>query len=119
MSMRLEKVAAQIRRDLGDIFIRENRTGVMITVTNVRMSDDLSIAKVYLSIFGPGADVSSIFENIKNRETEFRTKLAQKMKNQMRHMPEIHFYPDDTADYVQKIEAIFRKIKTDNPGTTE
>lgn len=110
MSLRLEKVGAQVKRDLGEIFVREARTGIIVTITGVRMTDDLSIAKVYLSVFAPGADVAAIFEGIRDRETHYRTELAHKMRNQLRRMPEIHFFLDDTAEYVSKIEAIFKKI---------
>jgi ribosome-binding factor A len=112
MSVRLEKVAAQVKRDLGDILLRETVSGIIVTVTQVRMTDDLSIAKVYISIFSPGGNVEDVFENLRNRETEFRTKLAHKLRNQLRHMPEVHFILDDTADYVNKIETIFRRIKS-------
>jgi ribosome-binding factor A len=120
MSVRLERVAAQVKRDLGEMFLREITPGVIVTITQVRMTEDLSIAKVYLSVFSPSGNAKEIFENLRNREKEFRTKLAQKMRNQLRRMPEVHFIYDDTADYVNRIEAIFKKINTINtPGTDE
>jgi ribosome-binding factor A len=115
--MRLEKVAAQVKRDLGEMFVRDVTPGVIVTITQVRMTEDLSIAKVFLSVFSPSGNAEQVFESLRNRETEFRTKLAQKMRNQLRRMPEVHFIYDDTADYVNRIEAIFKKINI--PGTDD
>jgi ribosome-binding factor A len=112
MSIRTERVAAQIKRDLGSILQKYQR-GSMLTVTTVRISDDLMVAKVYLSIFAPGNDTDAIFDHILEHATSIRTELATLVRHQLRRVPELQFFLDDTAEYVNKIENLFQKIKKD------
>lgn len=74
------------------------------------MTDDLSIAKVYLSVFSPGRDDKPVYKFINEHIDEIRYELASKIKNQVRKIPELHFYQDDTAEYVNKIEQLFKKV---------
>ena len=80
-----------------------NVSNLMISVTKVNVTSDLSIAKVYLSIF-PNNLASSYFENLKENKSQLRHDLSQKMKNQLRRIPELHFYLDDSLDYIEAIE---------------
>lgn len=112
MSIRTERLASVIQKDMGEILQRNYQpSGTFITVTRVRMTDDLSIAKVYLSIFSPGRDVKPIYERIDDAQDEIRYELASKIKNQVRRIPELLFYEDDTAEYVNKMEQLFDKAK--------
>jgi ribosome-binding factor A len=116
MSIRTERLASVIQKDLGEILQRNYQPmGTFITVTRVRMTDDLSIAKVYLSIFSPNRDVAPVYKKIDDSQDEIRYLLASKIKNQVRRIPELLFFEDDSAEYVNKIEDLFSKVKGDNP----
>lgn len=111
MGFRPERLAAVIKRDLGQIIQRSYQpSGTFVTVTNVIMTDDLSIAKVYLSVFSPGRDDKPVYEFIDDHIDEIRYDLASKIKNQVRKIPELHFYEDDTAEYVNKMEQLLKKV---------
>lgn len=115
MSIRTERLGSVIQKDLGQILQRNYQpAGTFITVTKVRMTDDLSIAKVYLSIFSPNREVESIYQHIDESQSEIRYELASKIKNQVRRIPELLFYEDDTAEYINKMENLFDKVKEDN-----
>ncbi|MFO7798763.1 30S ribosome-binding factor RbfA [Rhodohalobacter sp.] len=112
MSIRTERLSSVIKKDLGQILQRNYQpSGTFITVTQVRMTDDLSIAKVYLSVFSPNREVESIYKYIDDHQDEIRYELASKIKNQVRRIPELLFYEDDTAEYVNKIENLFEKVR--------
>ncbi|MDI6400911.1 30S ribosome-binding factor RbfA [Balneolaceae bacterium ANBcel3] len=113
MSIRTERVSALLKQDLGDILQKEYQHGGMITVTQVRISPDLMQAHVYLSILAPKGDESEHFNFILERTAEIRKKLAGRVRHQLRRVPELHFHRDDTADYVEKIDSLFRKIDGD------
>ncbi|MBO6586290.1 MAG: 30S ribosome-binding factor RbfA [Gracilimonas sp.] len=111
MGFRPERLAAVIKRDLGQIIQRSYQpSGTFVTVTNVVMTDDLSIAKVYLSVFSPGRDDKPVYEFIDEHIDQIRYDLASKIKNQVRKIPELHFYEDDTAEYVNKMEQLLKKV---------
>lgn len=108
MSIRTEKLASVIKKDLGEIIQRNFQpSGSFITITQVRITDDLSIAKVYLSVMAPGRDEVPIYQMIDERQDEIRYKLASKIRHQVRRIPELLFFHDDTAEYVNKIENLF------------
>ena len=112
MSIRTERLSSVIQKDLGQILQRNYQpSGTCITVTQVRMTDDLSIAKVYLSVFSPNREVKTIYKYIDDHQDEIRYELASKIKNQVRRIPELLFYEDDTAEYVNKIENLFEKVR--------
>tara|TARA_Y100001935_G_scaffold255663_1_gene270949 strand:+ start:126085 stop:126456 length:372 start_codon:yes stop_codon:yes gene_type:complete len=111
MSFRVERLGELLKRDLGDIIQRNFQPeGTFVTVTNVRVTPDLSIAKVYLSVFAPGRDKQVVLEYLDEQVATIRHKLAGKIKNQVRKIPELHFYEDDTAAYVNKMEQLFKKV---------
>jgi len=93
---------------LQDAIRKGNVSNLMISVTKVNVTSDLSIAKVYLSIF-PNNLASSYFENLKENKSQLRHDLSQKMKNQLRRIPELHFYLDDSLDYIEAIEKELNK----------
>lgn len=111
MSFRVERLGELLKRDLGEIIQREFQPdGTFVTVTQVRVTPDLSIAKVYLSVFAPGRDNQVVYEFIDERVSQIRHKLAGRIKNQVRKIPELHFYADETAEYVNKMEGLFKKV---------
>jgi len=112
MSIRTERLSAVIQRDLGKIIQRSYQpSGTFVTVTRVRMTDDLSIAKVYLSVLAPNRDDKTVYQFIDEHIPEIRKELASLIRNQVRKIPELHFYPDDTAEYVDKMEQLFKKVE--------
>jgi len=110
MSVRQEKIASVIKKELGK-YLQQNAVviakGAMVTVTVVRMSPDLSIAKVYISIFG-GKNNNDSFENIVNQSKLIRHEISKIVRNQLRKMPELHFYRDDSFDYAQEIDKLLQ-----------
>ena len=107
-SSRQDKVSRLIQKDLSDIFQKESLTlfkGALVSVTTVRISSDLSVAKVYLSIFSTNKDVDT-FALINKNKKSIRYKLGQRVKNQLRIVPELSFYLDDSLDYIENIEGL-------------
>ncbi len=110
-STRQSKVARLIQKDIGDIFQRLNKDilqGRLVTVTVVRVSPDLSFAKVFLSIF-PSEKVDEYLVHLQQFTKTVRTLLAQRVKNQLRIIPEISFVIDDSLDYADRIEELLKK----------
>ena len=85
-----------------------------MTVTNVRVSPDLGIAKVYISIFGM-PDSKKVMEEIDSHNKEIRKRLGDKIRHQARIIPELKFFLDDSLDYVDKIEKLLKDSQ--NKGT--
>lgn len=117
MSIRTKRLASVIQRDLGTILQQNYQpTGSFITVTQVRMTDDLSIAKVYLSVFTQDRDAKLVYQYIDENQDKIRFELASKIKNQVRRIPELLFFEDDTAEYVNRMEQLFEKTKKQRKG---
>jgi ribosome-binding factor A len=107
---RQKKINKLLQKDLGEIFQREAPNlfqRAMITVTRVNVTSDLSIAKVYLSIFG--SDAQNIIQLVKVNTTEIRHQLSQRVKNQLRQVPHLQFFVDDSLDYIQNIENLLKQ----------
>lgn len=120
MSIRTERLGSVIQKDIGAILQKNYQpSGTFITVTQVRLTDDLSIAKIYLSIFAPGRDTEPIYKAIDKHQDEIRYQLASKIKNQVRRIPELLFYEDDTAEYVNKMEKLFKKARESSSASFE
>jgi len=121
MSIRTEKVSSLIRQEISRLFTNQfsDLSPNMITVTHVKMSDDLSVAKIHLSIWGRVEDVDSTFSRIEDRKRDIRFELSKSIKNHFKIMPELVFLRDDSMDYVEKIEGIFKKIREQDAGKKE
>lgn len=121
MGFRPERLGEVIKRDLGRIIQKDYQPeGTFVTVTRVIMSPDLMIAKVYLSVFSPGRDDKVVYEYIDEHIDDIRFKLASRIRNQVRKIPELHFYVDDTAEYVNKMENLLSKLDIpDDPEDAE
>lgn len=109
---RLQKVARLIQRDMSEILQQEAAAlfeGAMITVTKTRVSADLSVARLYVSIFAlRGKTPGDIFKLLEEKKTFLRMKLAQRVKNQLRVIPEISFFLDDSLDYLENIDNLLK-----------
>jgi len=110
-SIRQQKAARLIQKDLAEIFLREGKNmfgNAMITVTTVRLSPDMSIARVYLSLFGV-KDKDSLYKNIQIYTSEIRKLLGLRIGKQVRIIPELKFFIDDSLDYMEKIDKALKQ----------
>jgi ribosome-binding factor A len=110
-STRQLKISRLIQKDLGTIFQQESRNlfdGTLITVTKVVVTKDLAIANVYLSLFGK-SDKTGMMEKIRKHGREVRHMLVQRVHNQLRIMPELHFHLDDSLDYIENIDHLLKE----------
>lgn len=120
-STRQQKINRLIQKEMGEIFRKETKlmNGVLISVSGVRASPDLGNAKVYLSIF-PSDKGPELLKNIKANTKGLRFELGQKVGKQLRVIPELSFFIDDSLDYVEKIDKLLDKTKSDsNTDTNE
>lgn len=118
-SKRQRQVARQIHKDLGDLFQRDLKElfhGAFVTITDVKVTPDLSIARVYLS-FMLTNDPNGLLESIREHTSMIRGKFGHLARHQLRIIPEFQFYIDDTAEYAQKIEQLFANLHI--PPATE
>lgn len=113
---RQQKIARLIQKELSEIFrIQTAKLGnVLVSVSAVRVSPDLSIAKAYLSIF-PSEKGAVILENINKSAKTIRYELAQKVRYQLRKTPELVFYIDDSLDYIEHIDNLLKSDPTYKP----
>jgi ribosome-binding factor A len=112
---RQRQVASVIQEEMNDIFRRLSLNmidGGMVSISNVKVTPDLLEARIYISIF-QAKDEKVVMKKIEDRAWEIKKELADKVKHQLRRMPVLHFYLDDTLDHVFKMEEIFRQIKKD------
>ncbi len=110
-STRLKKIERLIQKELGDYFQKQMRSvynGNMVSVTQIRVSADLSYAKVYVSIF-PTEKSDETFEVIEENAKAIRGELAQRLRYQLRKTPELQFFIDDSLDYADRIDELLNK----------
>lgn len=111
---RQAKISRLIQKELSEIFRRQTAMapGVMVSVSAVRVSPDLSIAKAYLSIF-PSEKSKEILANIQRQAKTVRYELAQAVKQVLRKCPELQFYLDDSLDYIDNIDRLLARDPSD------
>jgi ribosome-binding factor A len=112
-STRQNKIARLLQKDISEILQLNSRAyygGSMVTVTKVRVSSDLALAKTYVSIFVTGqGDKASVLKNINDHVKEIRRDLGNRVKNQLRVIPDLEFILDDSLDYIENIENLLKK----------
>jgi ribosome-binding factor A len=116
MSHRIEKVENLIKEEISFIFLRklQDPSFGLLTITNVKVSPDLRVAKIYVSVFEKEKR-ELVLEKLSSVTGYIRSELASKIR--IRFIPELRFFIDDTMDYVEKIENLIKKIhKDDNKG---
>ncbi len=109
-TIRQNKVARLIQRDLSEMFqqeCKEYTVGAMLSITAVRVSPDLSYAKVYVSIF-PSNRTESVIKSLEEHNKSIRFILGKKVGKQMRIIPELRFFVDDSLDYIDKIDELLK-----------
>ena len=109
---RQQKIARLIQKELSDIFQKQTQSshGVLVSVSAVRVSPDLSVAKGYLSIF-PSEKGEEILKNINASSRQIRYELGKRVRFQLRVIPELRFFIDDSLDYLEHIDSLLREDK--------
>ena len=107
---RQNKIARLLQKELSLIFQQQTRAthGVMISVTRAKISPDLSICTAYLSVF-PSEKGEEILANINANTKQIRYELGTRVRNQMRIIPELRFFIDDSLDYIEHIDELLKK----------
>ena len=106
---RQQKIARLLQKELSEIFRVQTAKmgGVLVSVSAVRVSPDLSIARAYLSIF-PSERANEIIESINHSARSVRYELAQRVRYQRRKTPELTFFIDDSLDYIEHIDSLLK-----------
>ncbi len=113
---RQKKIAGVLQKDLADVLqhaAQDGMKGVIISVTKVQVTSDLSQAKIYLSVF-PQLNRELILKGVQENTSTIRYEMAKRTRNQLRRMPELSFYIDDSLDYIEDIDNAL-KGKKGNP----
>jgi ribosome-binding factor A len=114
---RQKQVAAVIEKDLNEIFQRKGLTmidGGMVSIASVKITPDLFDARIYLSFFQVKDSVTTL-NKIQEQAWEIKKELTTRVRHQLRSMPQLTFYIDDTLEYVDKMEVLFKEIKNTPP----
>ena len=106
---RQNKIARLLQKELSEIFLLQTKAmpGVLVSVSAVRISPDMSIARVYLSVF-PSDKSEEMVKNINNNMKSIRFELGIRVRHQLRIIPELKFFVDDSLDYIEKIDALLK-----------
>ena len=107
---RQNKISRLLQKELSEIFRQETSKthGVLVSVSVVRVSPDLSVAKAYLSIF-PSEKAADMLESIRDNAKTIRYELASRVRYQLRKTPELMFFLDDSLDYIENIDSLLKK----------
>lgn len=111
MNTRQEKVSKQIQKDMAEIVQHHNKDiapGKILTVTEVRITPDLGLARILISIF-PSEQNVEIVKELNNKKSLYRNELAKKLRHQLKKMPEIEFFLDDSINYIEKINNLLKQ----------
>jgi ribosome-binding factor A len=111
---RQQKISRMLQKELGEIFLLYARElhGTLITVTDVRISPDLGIARTHLSVF-PSNKATSVIKQVNADTKSIRFDLGKRVRNQLRIVPELFFHVDDSLDYLENIDNL---LKSDPPS---
>ncbi len=115
-SKRQQKFAGVLQQDLAAIFQREGMNylpNTLLTITKVRVTPDLAIARIFLSFFNAVNPVQAL-QMVKLHASEIRYKLGSRIKDQVRIIPQLEFFIDDTSEYVERMDKIFDKISKED-----
>ena len=113
---RQKQVAAVLEQELNSIFQYLGLTmvdGGMVSIASVKITPDLFDARIYLSLFKV-KDAAEALKKIEDRAWEIKKELAARVRHQLRSIPQLSFYIDDTLEYVDKMETLFKEIKKDD-----
>ena len=107
---RQNKISRLIQKELSEIFLLQTKSmnGVLVSVSAVRISPDMSIARVYLSVFHSERS-QEIVKNINDNMKSIRYELGTRVRHQLRIIPELKFFVDDSLDYAERIDELLKK----------
>jgi len=107
---RQNKIARLLQKELSQIFQEQTRSlhGVMVSVTRTKISPDLSVCTAYLSIF-PSERADELMQNIQRNQQQLRYELGTRIRYQLRIVPELRFFIDDSLDYIERIDELLGK----------
>ncbi|MDE5981326.1 MAG: 30S ribosome-binding factor RbfA [Bacteroidaceae bacterium] len=107
---RQNKIARLIQKELSEMFQQQTRQtrGVLVSVSACRISPDMSICRVYLSVF-PSEQAEQIVKNVNENQKSVRFELGNRMRHQLRIIPELKFFVDDSLDYVDHIDELLKQ----------
>ena len=107
---RQQKISRLIQKELSDIFQKQTKgmNGVLVSVSTVRISPDMSICRVYLSVF-PSEQAEQIVRNVNDNQKSVRFELGNRMRHQLRIIPELKFFVDDSLDYADHIDELLKQ----------
>lgn len=119
-STRQNKIERLVQKELSDMFVAMTKTyhGTLVSVTSVKVSSDLSIARIRVSIF-PQNKVDETLELLKNSTKSIRFELGKRVHNQLRIIPELTFFIDDSMDYLENIDRLLAKDKEKTGNSSE
>lgn len=116
---RQKQVGGLIQEEVNIVFQKLGLSfvnGALVSISSVKLTPDLLEARIYLSIFN-APDSKAVFKKIEDQAWEVKKELAARVKHQLRRIPELRFFTDDTLDHVFKMEELFKQIKSDEtPG---
>lgn len=118
---RQKQIAGLLNEELSSIFQRlglNMMEGGMVSISSVKITPDLLEARIYLSIFQV-SDIKAVMKKMEERKWEVKKELASRVKQQLRRIPELKFFQDDTLDHVFKMEEIFKQIETEKGNEGE
>jgi len=118
---RQKQIGGLIQEEINDIFRRLGLNmidGGMVSITSVKITPDLLEARVYLSFFQL-KDPEAVLKKIEDKSWEIKKELAARVRQQLRRIPELRFFQDDTLDNVFKMEELFKKINEEKPPSAE
>ena len=106
---RQNKISRLLQKELSEIFLLQTKAmpGVLVSVSAVRISPDMSIARVYLSVF-PSEKAEEIVKNVNDNMKTIRYELGIRVRHQLRIIPELKFFVDDSLDYIEKIDSLLK-----------
>ncbi|MGC4035679.1 MAG: 30S ribosome-binding factor RbfA [Chitinophagaceae bacterium] len=114
---RQKQIGGLIQEEMNEIFRKLGLSmidGGMVSISSVKVTPDLLEARMYLSFFQV-KDPEALLKKIEDRSWEIKKELASRVKNQLRRIPELKFFKDDTLDHVFKMEELFKQIKSSDP----
>ena len=106
---RQNKISRLLQKELSEIFLLQTKAmpGILISVSAVRISPDMSIERVYLSVF-PSEKAEEMVKNINENMKSIRFELGTRVRHQLRIIPELKFFVDDSLDYIEKIDSLLK-----------
>jgi ribosome-binding factor A len=115
MSIRTEKVSSLLQRELSAIFEKElPRSGPLVTVTEVKITADLGIARVYVSVIGSEPQRAEVMEYLHTETKMIRKTLSSRIRHQFRRIPELEFYEDRLFEQANRIEQLLKSVRRDS-----